>query len=78
MCALRKIVTLLFLISAFFVCSPAFAQTHSEDPFSEILQRVRSIEERLKKVEAGQQEMLERQEKTLAAVENVRIWATRR
>ena len=79
LCVLRRLTAALFLASALlFVASPVFAQPSKEDPFTELLQKVRSIEERLRKVEANQQEILEGQEKTLAAVENVRIWATRR
>ena len=78
--ALRNVASILFLAALFFLVTPttsARAAT-SEDPVSEILRRVRTIEDRMKKIEAGQQEISEKQEKILAAVENVRIWATRR
>ena len=78
--ALRNVASILFLAALFFLVTPptsARAAT-SEDPISEILRRVRTIEDRMKKIEVGQQEILEKQEKVLAAIDNVRIWTTRR
>ena len=44
----------------------------------ELLRRVRSMEERMKKIEANQQEVLDHQQKILAELDNLRIWIARR
>ena len=79
LCALRKFAAFIFFITPLFLLSPTLgAESNPADPNPELLRHVRSIEERLTKIEAKQQEIIDRQEKTLAAVDNVRVWATRR
>lgn len=78
MCALHKVASLFLFLTLFVPPTVLHAQPKPEDPFEELLLRVRSIEERLVKVEANQKEILDREEKILAELDTVRVWATRR
>lgn len=78
MCALHKVASVLLFITLFAPSTSLHAQSEPEDPLEELLLRVRSIEERLGKVEANQKEILDREENILAELDNVRVWATRR
>jgi len=70
----------LFLSALLLIVAPVplLAQTGAGDPLQEVLRRVRLMEERVKKIEASEQEILKRQEKILAELENLRVWVARR
>ena len=65
----------LFLLLSF-LSRPALSAPVNEP--DELLRRVRSMEERMKKIEANQQEVLDHQQKILAELDNLRVWIARR
>ena len=68
------LISLLLLLSL--LSRPALSAPVNEP--DELLRRVRSMEERMKKIEANQQEVLDHQQKILAELDNLRIWIARR
>ena len=78
MCALHKITfPSLFAFLLLTAIPPLFAELPPGDPNQETLNKIRSVEERLKKIEANQQEILNREDKILAEIDRLRIWTHR-
>lgn len=76
---MSKVFASFFLASIFFLPVSALqAEPPGEDSSRELLRQVRFIQEKVKKIEAGQQEILNREEKILAELENLRVWIARR
>lgn len=73
-----KIFLSIFVISILLPSFSAEAQPNPQDPLGEVLHKIRLIEERVKKIETDQQEILNRQEKILAELDNLRVWVARR
>lgn len=73
-----KIFLLIFFGSVFLHPFSIQAQPSPGNPLKELLDKVRLIEERVKKIETNQQEILDRQEKILAELDNLRLWVARR
>jgi len=48
-----------------------------EDPLDELSARLRSLEERMGRIEVSQKEILVRDEKIRATIEEVRVWSHR-
>ena len=69
---------LVFFVAAFLHSFSVQAQPSPRDPLEELLGKVRLVEERVKKIETNQQEILDRQEKILAELDNLRLWVARR
>ena len=70
--------SLLFLILFTIPSSPVQAQSKAAAESGDLLGQLRSIELRMKKIEANEQEILARQEKILTELENLRVWVARR
>ena len=45
-----------------------------QNPPDELSQQIRSIEDRIKRIEVGQKEITERQKEILEAIQNLRAW----
>lgn len=74
MSALHK-ATAFFLFAFFLLMSPAFLQAQAPDvPLEKVLEKIQTIDERTKRIEANQKEILEREEKILAEIGNLRVW----
>ena len=55
-----------------------FCESAPGDPLEEVLARFLSIEDRIHQIEAGQKEILARDETINAKLSEVRVWALRR
>lgn len=74
MFALHK-VTAFFLVAFFLLTSPAFLQAQApDDPLEKVLEKIQTIDERTKRIEASQKEILEREQKILAEIDSLRVW----
>lgn len=69
----KKTVAVFFLTFTGIVIPHALA----EDPASELMTRIQSIEQQAKQIEANQKEILTRQEKILAEIDRIRVWTRR-
>lgn len=73
-----KVSAFVFFVSLFLNSFPAQAQPTPPDSLEEVLHKVRLIEEQVKRIETNQQEILNRQEKILAELDQLRLWVARR
>ena len=69
---------LLSLIFLMIPANPVHAQPKAGAGSEDLLGRLRSMELRIQKIEANEQEILTRQDKILAELENLRVWVARR
>ena len=70
---MRRVFVLILFLSLNFFSHPAAAAVPDE-----LLRQVRVVEDRVKKIEANQQEILDQQKKILTELDNLRIWIARR
>ncbi len=77
---IKAFLPFVFFASIFLHSFSVQAQTKPRpaDPLDELLDKVRLIEERVKKIETNQQEILNRQEKILTELDSLRLWVARR
>ena len=75
MCALHKAASA-FLFVFLFLSPFSFlaAETQPNDPLEKILEKVQAIDERIKRIEANQKEVQDRQQKILEEISNLRVW----
>lgn len=78
MCALRKVATPFFLALLFFLTvTPAHLQSVTDNPDEQMQAKLTQIEERIKKIERDQQEVLVREEKILEELTRLRFMVRR-
>lgn len=76
---LRKLLYPFVFVSFFLLIAPlSRAQAPSDDPFEELLTKVRSIENQVQRIEANHREIIARQDRILAELERLRVWIHRR
>lgn len=77
MCALHKVRVYSFSLALVFLIPAAIYAESPADHSEELLNKVHAIDERVKKIEAAQKEILAREEKILQAIDQLRIWTRR-
>ena len=75
---LRKVVTPFFFTLLFFLTvTPAYSQSMTDNPNEQIQTKLTQIEDRIKKIEKDQQEVLVREEKILEELTRLRFMIRR-
>gem|GEM_PF-4107366 len=71
MSALLRIWAVCFF-TAFVIFSPP--SLYAVEPAGDVSAKLRIIEDRLKKIEEGQKQINEKEEKVLSEIDNLRVW----
>lgn len=69
----KALASFFFIALLFLRLAPLAAQPYRDDPVVELLDEVRSLKERLERIESNQKEILDREEKILADLDRIRV-----
>ncbi len=78
LCALHKVNLSLFFALFFLISAPAYSAPAADDPYEKIQTRLNEIDERVKKIERDQQEVLVREDKILEELTRLRYMTHRK